>query len=145
MDENLSNLNIRFTADLTNLNAGIQQVSSLVKGMGDTVKTQTGNINSIGNATKGVKSIGNAIKDTTSKVSGLSKMFGSLVRINLAVWALRGAKALTSFVGNLTKMGSDITEIEKFDNHIQIKDWVIANPLYKKLKKSNQGALFYCF
>lgn len=112
MDENLGNLNIRFTADLTDLNAGFQQASSLVKGMGDTVKAQTGKIGSIGNATNGIKNVGNAVKDTTSKVSGLSKMFGSLVRINLAVWALRGAKALTSFIGNITKMGSDITEIE---------------------------------
>lgn len=112
MDENLGNLNIRFTADLTDLNAGFQQASSLVKGMGDTVKAQTGKIGSIGNATNGIKNVGNAVKDTTSKVSGLSKMFGSLVRINLAVWALRGAKALTGFIGNLTKMGSDITEIE---------------------------------
>lgn len=40
----------------------------------------------------------------------------------------------------------DKTEIEKYDNPMQIKDWLISNPLYNKLnklKKPNPEAFFY--
>lgn len=43
---------------------------------------------------------------------------------------------------------SDKTEIEKFDNPMQIKDWTISNPLYNKLnklKKTNPEAFFYWY
>ena len=43
---------------------------------------------------------------------------------------------------------SDKTEIEKFDNPMQIKDWTISNPSYNKLnklKKTNPEAFFYWY
>ena len=43
---------------------------------------------------------------------------------------------------------SEKTEIEKFDNPMQIKDWTISNPSYNKLnklKKTNPEAFFYWY
>lgn len=43
---------------------------------------------------------------------------------------------------------SDANKIERFDNPLQVKDWVIEEPMDTKLnrlRKSNPEAFFYCY
>lgn len=47
-----------------------------------------------------------------------------------------------------TIIKNDAAQIEKFENPLQVKDWLITNPLYNKLnklKKSNPEAFFFWY
>ena len=69
-------------------------------------------------------------------------IFSENYHIEKAIVSASKASCLSALIS------SDKTEIEKFDNPMQIKDWMISNPLYNKLnklKKSNPEAFFYWY
>ncbi len=69
-------------------------------------------------------------------------IFSENYHIEKAIVSASKASYLTALIS------SDKTVIEKFNNPMQIKDWVLSDPPYNKLnklKKSNPEAFFYWY
>ncbi|MFA5306777.1 MAG: nucleotidyl transferase AbiEii/AbiGii toxin family protein [Candidatus Babeliales bacterium] len=76
--------------------------------------------------------------------SGIRRVAGFIFSENYHIEKAIISASKASYLSALISL--DKTEIEKFDNPMQIKDWLISNPLYNKLnklKKSNPEAFFY--
>ncbi len=78
--------------------------------------------------------------------SGIKRATGFIFSENYHIEKAIVSASKASYLSVL--ISSDKTAIEKFDNPVQIKDWIISNPLYNKLnklKKTNPEAFFYWF
>ncbi len=78
--------------------------------------------------------------------SGIRRVAGFIFSENYHIEKAIVSASKASYLSAL--ISSDKTKIEKFDNPMQIKDWMISNPSYNKLnklKKSNPEAFFYWY
>ncbi len=92
-----------------------------------------------------------SVRDTNSEEfkhlqTGISNFTNfTLVRFNIEEAITAASKV--AYLSELIKTDSD-SEIERFTNPLEVKDWLIENPQFSKLnklKKSNPEAFFYWF
>ncbi|SFN40451.1 Nucleotidyl transferase AbiEii toxin, Type IV TA system [Bizionia echini] len=92
-------------------------------------------------STRNTKS--NEFKHLQTGISNFTNF--TLVRFNIEEAITAASKV--AYLSELIKAGID-SEIERFKNPLEVKDWLIKNPQFtklNKLKKSNPEAFFYWF